>query len=206
MQIKFITLTVSAVLAISALSANALPTSKRGATGQDLTTQADTTDVSPEASTSNTSQKTIGLTSLSDNLTNLATDLLDTVECLLGEVVNPLLKRILGLVENILNGTGNQQGLIEELLEAVQELLQGDKPGRFDNGAGAQEPIIPILDSDGILDCVVNLVKNLLCGYSAEESGVGGVITLLENLLDSLLGAGTGPSPQDGANYADKLT
>ncbi|KAG2217593.1 hypothetical protein INT45_012449 [Circinella minor] len=206
MQIKFITLTLSAVLAISALSANALPTSKRDATGQDVTTQTENKSVAPGASTSNPSQKSVGLSNLSGDLTTLVSDLLDVVKGLLEKVVDPLLTDILELVERILTGEGDKEGLIEELLEAVKKLLDGDKPGRFNNGASAQEPATRNSGNEGILDMVVCLVRNLLGGHSAEESGVENIIALLENLLDSLLGNGDGAGAGRSSHGADKYT
>ena len=207
MQLKFITLTLSAVLAISALSANALPTGKPDTTDQDIATQAESKNVNPDAQSGKPVQKDVGgldgLNGLS-GVTDLLDELLDTVEDLLEIVTDDLLKNILELVKQLLTGNGSDEGLVEELLELVKGLLKNDKPGKFAGAKNAdvQESHTPTPDNDegNLIESILSLVTGLLDGNSAKDSGVENVLDLLQDLLDGILNHKNGSGAEPGSN------
>ena len=194
MQLKFITLTLSAVLAISALSANALPTSNPDPTGKEVATQYGSNDVNHGAQAADPAQKDTGALGSLGGLNNLekVTGNLGTVDKLLNGVTDGLLKDVLKLVKDLLTGDCNNPGVVEKLLQIITGLVEDDKPGKNTGAKNGdiQEPGAPASknnkDDDDVVGAILNLVKGLLGGKSAEECGGANVVELLEDLLEQL--------------------
>ncbi|KAI9269041.1 hypothetical protein BDA99DRAFT_596965 [Phascolomyces articulosus] len=190
MQIKFITLTVSAILALSAISANAAPTGQESTTQPDATTGNKSVQPQSAGQVAPVNKEALG----SDNLLDIVGELLD-------KVVNPLLKEVLQTVYKLLDtllgngGSGNREGTVRKLVDNVLKLV-GLNEGALTGKPATGEP--KGTNTGNIVSDLLAFLENLLAGHSSEAAAGGDPKGLVDRLLSGLLGGGKDAKPEAG--------
>ncbi|KAI9495679.1 hypothetical protein BDB00DRAFT_812977 [Zychaea mexicana] len=176
MQTKFITLTISAVLALSAMSANALPA---GNTNDNSITKPDDKAVQAHTPANKDVAGTQAPgTEAADVAGTQAADpagLLAEVVGLVGDVVVPLVKDLLDAVVDLLNtvaggaGQANNGDVVNQALPAVTQLLVL-QPGAATNGQQPTgEPQCPPQGADAQTTVLV-FVQNIVAGFGGQDA------------------------------------